>query len=190
MYTLAALEQPRRYQQVPVRGETAVRRTTIPGGRAGTIATLRAMRGLAHEGARDMAVREAAIAILNRAGVRGHDFPGEVRALYNHVRDRVRFTRDIAGVETLQAPRYTLRMGFGDCDDKATALAALLGSIGHRSGIVFRAIGTSPTGYSHVYPVVRVDGRDVPMDATYTGTPLGWEHPHPALRMDLPVWPT
>lgn len=166
-----------------------VMRSTIPAGHAGTVATLHVMRQLAHQGARDLAVREAAVRIVRAAGVQGHDFLGEIRALYNHVRDRVRFTRDIADVETLQAPRYTLTYGFGDCDDKATALAALLGSIGHRAGIFFRAVGTG-SGFSHVYPVVHAGGSTLALDATHAGTPLGWELPRSALRLDFPVWPT
>lgn len=166
-------------------GPRRVVRTTIPAGRAGTLATLRAMRSLVHAGARDLTVREAAVAIMRRANVQPHDFPGEVAALFGYVRDRIRWTRDIAGVETLQTARYTLAHGFGDCDDKAVLLGALLGSVGHLAHVFLRAVGASPSRLSHVYPVVKVGGAMLPLDPTHAGTPVGWELPSPGARLDF-----
>jgi transglutaminase-like putative cysteine protease len=165
-------------------------KATLPPGRRGTAETLRTMRSLAQAGARDVTVREAAVKIVRAAGVVGHDFTGELRALFEYVRDSIRFTRDTSGVELLQGARYTLEHGFGDCDDKATLLAALLGSIGNRAGLAFRAIATGGPGFSHVYPVVLVGGRTLALDATYTDTALGSEYPNPSQIMDMPVWPT
>jgi len=167
-----------------------VAKSQLPPGRAGTRATLQTMQRLAQDGARDVTVREAAVGIVRAAGIVGHDFDGEIRALYEYVRDRIRFTRDMDRVELLQGARYTLEHGFGDCDDKATLLAALLGSIGHRAGIKLRAIGTGGDGFSHVYPVVSAAGRTLALDATHADTALGWEYPHPSQTMDVPVWPT
>lgn len=165
-------------------GETRVQRGQLSPGPAGTAQTLAIMRRLAIEGAKDVTVREAAVGIIRRAGVIGHDFAGELRALFNFVRDRIRFTRDPAGAELLQAPRYTLEHGIGDCDDKSTLLVALLRSIGNPAELRFRAIGETPAGFSHVYPVARYQGRTIALDSTRAGTPLGWEVPRRALTMD------
>jgi len=161
--------------------------TKIPGGRAGTVKTLELMRQLAHKGSRDVTVREAAVRILRNAGVRGHDFRGERDALFRFVSDSIRFVRDPYGAELLQTPRYTLEHGFGDCDDKSTLLAALLRAVGHPGPIRFRAVGETPRAFSHVYVVARDGDRDLALDATRAGTPLGWQLPHPALAMDAPA---
>lgn len=156
---------------------------SIPSGRRGTAATLRIMRALADAGSRDLFVRETAARVVGN--LRGHDFTGEVRAVHQYVRDRIRFLRDIAGTELLQGPRYTIQRGYGDCDDKATLVVAMLKSIGHPSELRFRAIGTGGAGFSHVYPVVKLAGRWVAMDTTHAGTPLGWQYPYPSMVGDL-----
>jgi transglutaminase-like putative cysteine protease len=161
---------------------------TLPPGRAGTKATLELMQQLAAEGARDVAIRERALAIVRMARVAPHDFDGELAALYTWVRDRIRFVRDVAGVEGLQAPRRTIEWGAGDCDDMATLLVALLRSIGHPARLAFRAIGTNRTGprnFSHVYTVAKYGGREIALDPTVPGTPIGWEYPRATSRMEL-----
>jgi len=166
-------------------GGPSVRRGRLPPGTAGTRVTLDMMRALARKGGQDVAVRERALAILRAAGVAGHDFAGEVRALFSWVRDRVRFVRDPAGVEWLQAPRYTLERGYGDCDDKATALAAMLLAVGHPAALRLRAVGFRSGTLSHVYVLAKLAGRWVPLDPTWAGTPFG-EAP-PGVRSALEV---
>ena len=119
----------------------------IPAGAAGVRVTLQTMRQLALEGKRDMTVRTKAMQLV--AHLQQKNFLGEIKTLHRFVRDSIRYVRDIAGVETLQTPVKTLEFGQGDCDDKATLLAALLGAIGHPSRFV--AIGKSPGKFSHVY---------------------------------------
>lgn len=163
-------------------------RGQLPPGRAGTVATIQIMRELVSEGAKDMTIRDAAVEIVRRAGVAGHDFAGEVRALFEFVRDRVRFTRDPVRVELLQRASTTLAKRAGDCDDKAILLASLLRAIGHVTAFRFRVVGADPRAPripSHVYLVARVAGRDVAMDPTYPGTPLGWQLPRAALLEDF-----
>jgi transglutaminase-like putative cysteine protease len=157
-------------------------RGRLPGGDAGTAATLGIMRRLALEGAQDVTVRETAIAIVRGANAAGHDSLAELRALFTFVRDRVRFTSDILGVETLQGPRYTLRVMAGDCDDRATLLVALARSIGLPVDLKFRAVAVDkrrPGSFSHVYVVGVINGRRIALDPTYSTNGLGWEYPHP-----------
>lgn len=68
----------------------------------------------------------------------------------------------------------------GDCDDHASLLAALCGSIGFRCGL--RAWGPkNAKGYSHVYALAAFPKRDpqkwVAMDTTVASSSLGWEPP-------------
>lgn len=150
--------------------------------------TLGIMRGLAHRGARELEVRVAAIDAIVEAGVRPHDHLGEVHALFRFVRDRIHFVNDIDQVETLQGPRATLEIGAGDCDDKATLLASLLGAVGIPSSFkVIAADRRSPKSFSHVYLVAHVRGRDLPLDPTYAHTPPGWELPHPYRTAEVPA---
>ena len=51
-------------------------------------------------------------------------------AVYKYIRERVRYTPDINGVETIQAPLVTLQLGIGDCDDMALLAATLLEAAG------------------------------------------------------------
>jgi transglutaminase-like putative cysteine protease len=171
-------------------GGFKVTRGRLPGGDAGTTTTVGLMRRLALEGSRDVEVREAALEALRTAGVRSHDNQSALAALFHFVRDQVMFVGDVAGVETLQSPRYTLHVMAGDCDDRATLLAALVLSIGLTgpSGIKFRVVGADPRNpqrFSHVYLVVRMGGRDVPLDPTYSDNRLGWQLPNPSRLADF-----
>jgi transglutaminase-like putative cysteine protease len=161
--------------------EPRVVRGRLSAGRRGTAETLAIMRRLADQGAKEITVREAAVRAIQAAGVRGHDFAGELAAVFRFVRDRIRFTRDPIGTEWLQAPAYTLSRGVGDCDDKATLLVAMLKSIGAPAALRFKVIGETPAGFSHVYVEAAAGGRRIPMDPTRAGTPFGWELPNPAI---------
>lgn len=99
------------------------------------------------------------------------DFMGEARAIYRYVTDRVRYTRDPHGVETLQSPLKTLEIGQGDCDDKATLLVTLLASIGHPA--TFVAVGRKPGSISHVFVVANIGGKNIRMDCTEP-MGMGW----------------
>lgn len=117
---------------------------------------------------------------LRNSGVRPHDHRGEAVALFRFVRDRIRFVNDPVGIETLRGPRATLELGGGDCDDKATLLASLLGAVGIPSSFrVVAADRATPHAFSHVYVVAHVAGKDLPLDPTYPRTPPGWQLPHP-----------
>jgi transglutaminase-like putative cysteine protease len=140
------------------------------------------MRTLAEEGARDLAVRETAIAIVKAAGAAAHDSKAELQALFAFVRDRVRFVSDVLGVETLQGAPYTLRVMAGDCDDRAVLLVALCRSIGIPASLSFRVVALSksrPGAYSHVYVMANLKGSRIPMDPTYAANQLGWQYPNP-----------
>jgi transglutaminase-like putative cysteine protease len=152
---------------------------TLPPAEAGTRATLRVMRDLVRRYKRAGRIRETALELT--AGLRPKDWPAEVRALFEFVRDRIRYVRDVHGVETIQTPDVTLDLEQGDCDDKSTLLAALLESIGHPTRFV--AVGFSaPDSYSHVYVETRVGPRWIALDPTVPYA-AGWAPPRAASRL-------
>lgn len=165
-------------------GGFKVSRGTLPAGDQGTRTTLDLMKRLAQQGAREVEVQAAAVDIVRQAGVRPHDHMAELMALYRFVRDRVHFVNDPVGVEKLQGPRFTLEHMAGDCDDKATLLSALIMAIGIPARLRYRVVAANPRtrAFSHVYTVANLGGRDIALDPTYQGTPMGAE-PAPARRL-------
>ena len=133
-----------------------------PAGLTGINEVLKAMRVLARQGAKDPAVRDTAQRLIR--GLSQKDFLGEARALFMFVRDNIRYTRDIEGVETLQTPRATLQIKQGDCDDKSILLAALLLSIGHPAR--FMAIGPKRGIFNHVLVQVSIRGKWYSLETT------------------------
>jgi transglutaminase-like putative cysteine protease len=163
---------------------------TLPAGDAGVRKTLAMMAQLAQAGALRREVRETAIEAVRDSGVAPHDTAGELAALFAFVRDQVRFVGDVAGVETLQAPHYTLDVRAGDCDDRAVLLVAMARSIGIPARLNFRVIGANPSrpgSFSHVYVVANVKGKEIALDPTYPQTPIGWQHPSPSRIGDYPA---
>ncbi len=120
------------------------------------------MARLAREGKKVLPVRLAALQIVETLSQR--DWPAEVQALHAFVRDRIRYVKDIRGVETLQQPERTLTLKQGDCDDKAVLLASLLQAIGHPAR--FHAIGFQPGRFSHVYVDTLLGGKWVALETT------------------------
>lgn len=145
---------------------------TLPPGRAGTAATLKEMVKLARQYKKDSGVREVAARLV--ANLPQYDRLGEIRALHAFVRDSIRYTNDIKGVETLQTPKATLELGIGDCDDKSTLLASLLESIGRPARFVALALNGSQ-GFSHVLCEARYGppGKWLPLE-TIRPVEAGW----------------
>lgn len=127
------------------------------------------MARLAREGSRRIEIRNLAVELTTRgfgsaAGLRQKDFLGEARRLSDWVRDHIRYVGDIEDVETIADPVSILRIGAGDCDDKATLLAALLLSIGHTPRFV--ALAQQPGQFNHVWVQDLVDGRWIDLETT------------------------
>lgn len=152
-------------------------------GPRGTRQTLRLMARLVRDAVRTQpAVRSTAADIT--AFIPGQAFREEARTLFEFVRDRIRYLGDVNGVETVQAPNVTLDVMHGDCDDKATLLAAMLESIGHPARFV--AVGFhNPGEFEHVYVESRIGAEWVPMDTTMPVL-MGWsptDESHPVAMM-------
>lgn len=154
---------------------------SLPPGEPGTRDTLRLMSMLTRRGKVSGLVRQTALSLI--ADLPPKQWAREVRAVFDFVRDRVRYVRDIAGVETVQTPEVTLDLLAGDCDDKSVLLAALLESIGHPTRFI--AVGyQSPGNYSHVYVETRVGARWVALDSTMPHE-AGWAPRASIARMTL-----
>ena len=173
-------------------GRTQAQLGKLPAGDRGTEASLRIMQALAEgpNGAQNLAVRETAIAVVRQAGSVEHDPLGQLQAIYYFVRDGIMFVGDVAGVETLQSPRYTLHVKAGDCDDRATLMAALARAIGIPAQLRFRVVAANPASprtYSHVFVMARMNGRDYALDPTYRTNPFDYQYPAITRRGDFPL---
>ncbi len=135
----------------------------IPAGAEGTRITLKEMGRFVRE-------YKTAPAIYTLARqLTGHlpqkDWPGEVRALTEYVRDRIRYVHDPAMTQALQTPAITLELGAGNCAQKSTLLGALLASIGHPVQFAAAKIGNREE-YGHVFVRTLIGRGWVPLETT------------------------
>lgn len=137
-----------------------VKNGTLPNGQAGNYATVRMMQKVARQRARHPLVRELALRILEHYNVKSQDYVNEAFAIGDFVKNKVRYVRDINGVETLHDPLTLIdqiRKGIahGDCDDQSLLIASLLISIGHQPYFAIVQYHNNPNGgFNHIYVVV------------------------------------
>jgi hypothetical protein len=146
----------------------------IPRGYRGTLRTVEHMMALIRAGAKDFYVRQKAIDILLERAVKPKDYLGEIKALFEWVQQRVRYTKDPFRVEVLHSARRLLELRAGDCDDMAILLGSMLEAIGHPVRLVLTGPDSlRPRLFSHVYLESYHKGRWIPLDATMP-YPMGW----------------
>lgn len=129
------------------------------------------MKAKVLQGKASPTIRYRALALTS--SLRQKDKLGEIQALWDFVRNRIRYVKDIRGIETIQDAEQTLVQASGDCDDKAILLDALLESIGHPTGLW--AVGFKPGVFTHVIPITRLGpgNRWFPLETT-EDKPWGW----------------
>ena len=158
----------------------------IAPGRGGTRRTLSVMRSLVERGKRDPRLVHLARRIVQGAPER--DVVAELSALSDYVRQKVRFTRDPVGVETLSDAAGVLQNRAGDCDDHVVLLATLAECVGHR--VRFKVGGPHADRYQHVW-LEASDRRGgwLPLDPINRTANVGWEAPFPVTETlgDLPM---
>lgn len=142
-------------------------------GSAGTAQTMRAMRELIEQGKRHPEIIRAATAVIYTTPEKFE--AGEACAVFDFVRDTVRYVRDVNGAETLAAPHITLARQLGDCDDQVTLLGAMLEAVGYPTRLVVAAY-QGPSLWEHVYLQVWADGEWIACDPTER-QPMGYEPP-------------
>lgn len=113
---------------------------------------------------RNLAVKLTSNGFWNGRGLKQKDFGGEAKRLNDYVRDEIRYVGDINGVEVVMTPETILEVGAGDCDDKATLLAALLLSIGHQPRFV--AVSLDGREFCHVWVQDLIERRWVDLETT------------------------
>lgn len=129
------------------------------------------------QGKRDPNIRRIAGRVLKN--VPSRDWRAEAVALFEYTRDKIRYTRDPAGVELFQSPSRALDHGIGDCDDQVIFLGSLLQSVGYP--VILRVIGLKGSDhYQHIYILVGLPPHDpkeyTPLDPSRP-EPAGWELP-------------
>lgn len=139
------------------------------------------MRNLVREGKKNPLVRQTALVLI--AGLPQKAHSGEIKSIFNFVKNRIRYVKDIRGIETLHSPEILLKLKQGDCDDKSILLASLLESIGYQTRFV--AFGFQPPiknrngtfkarSYSHVLVEVFHKGKWIPLETTEQ-VGMGWK---------------
>ena len=103
----------------------------------------------------------------------------EMQAIYNAVRNNVRYTSDILGVDTYQNPDRSLHLNSADCDDYSSLLCSLLLSLGIPCRL--KVIRTKDAReWNHIYAqggLPRANPRRwYTLDASVP-KPFGWEAP-------------
>lgn len=149
---------------------------------------IRFIRSMTKKGMDDPRIRRIATSIVTRECgkdkkgdtiwcVPEKDHRREIEAVFNAVRRRVRYVRDIANKDTYQHPFRSWELRASDCDDYASLLAALLGSIGYESK--FRVIKTKgASDWDHIFLLVKLPRNDewMALDAS-VAKPPGWHPP-------------
>jgi len=167
----------------PDPGGLSGRLVDIPNGAAGVFTTASTMRQLINAYKTDIEIRTTAANLVFLTPEK-NDL-AEVEALFNFVRDNIRYLKDVHAVETLTTPDRTLQLGYGDCDDQVVLLGSLLESIGYPTKIVLTGYG-DPGIFEHVYLQTLIQNQWVDMDPTEQ-IPLGFAPPDPVAYWTEPV---
>jgi transglutaminase-like putative cysteine protease len=167
---------------------TTIGTTRIPGGDAGTRATLQKMRALVNRSLTDPLIVESARRLVQGLPVRDYDlYAAQVRG---YLQEHLQFVPDPRGVEMLSTPRYLLTQiarGYvvqGDCDDAAILGAALAKAVGLRTKFRVLAFYRPDAPFSHVFALVQGRSGWLDLDTTRSARTAG----APVTRsMDLEV---
>lgn len=146
------------------------------------------LRSLVEQGKRDPVVYEFARRAVNgRCGrnwcVPEKDNLRELQALFKSIRNNVRYTSDIRGIDSYQKPRHTLALRTADCDDYSTLVCATAASLGLPCR--FKVIRTQGAReWNHIYAQVGFPRKNprkwISLDAS-VNMPMGWEAPSRAV---------
>lgn len=141
--------------------------------------TLKIMRQIIRQESKKPLWRSLAVQITRP--VADKDLRGEAEKIFQYVKERVKFVRDINGAETVQYPYVTLfELGAGDCDDFTVLLGTLLAAIGHKTRL--KVIATDKprrrkAPFSHVYLQDLIGGQWITLDASDKKYNFGYEYP-------------
>ncbi len=151
----------------------------IPGGFTGTAKTIKKMVELSLNGRSNPYVLGVVAEALR--GVPARDDYGATKAIFNWVKENVRYTPDPIStekkdtVELVRHPEVIVKHRIGDCDDMAILLSSMLLSAGIPSK--FRTVKTTSDNFTHVYVMAKIRGNWYALDPTISYSYIGWEHP-------------
>lgn len=148
----------------------------VPDGAGRNFHTLKLMRQMIDQSKTDSRIVNAARSILQFSAAPERDDVAEVSALFGFVRDHIRYTRDIHGVETLTLPAITLQIKQGDCDDQTMLLCALCEAVGFPTRLL---MGEFMSGdWEHVWCQILIDQEWIDCDPIERRASLGWRAPN------------
>lgn len=139
---------------------------------------------------RDPKIATKCVDILRQYKIEPRDYVGQCAALLKWVQDNIYYVNEPG--ERLQDPNYTLKVGYGDCDDMAIVLCSFFESMrlpwklvisGRGSNGLLRYIhrhGHLPKAdWSHIYCMVSAnpfqDSQWFYCEPTIKNVPLGWD---------------
>lgn len=133
--------------------------------------TVALIKKMAWEGKREPEIKQFAVRILNRMGLKnGRNRKQSAILLTDWVGKNIQFWPDPEGTEMLQRAIRTIEFGYGDCDDMSILLGALLMAVG--IPVRFRVVGFKRP--SHIYVEGLVEGGWLGLDPAALDT-----DPHP-----------
>jgi hypothetical protein len=114
--------------------------------------------------------------------VAGHDYAGELDAVFDFCQHRIVYRKDPFGVERVAdiwSTMYALnpKQPEGDCGIKSTFFATCAALIGHKPFFVVIKQDARQPNFNHVYNGVVVAGEVKYYDATPEDKPAGWQAP-------------
>ena len=133
------------------------------------------MEGLHIAGLTDPSVR--ALALQTTRSCPSRNDMCEIRAIFDLVKRRVRYTGDVRGMDTYQSAKRSLEWGGGVCDESCVAMTSLLRHLVFQVGV--RVADTGGNDWDHVYAIVGIP-KDTPtsyvaLDTTMAHSVPGWE---------------
>lgn len=162
-------------------GKLTMLETPLAEGEQGNIQTLDAMAKIVREQRRESDLRSFVLREIV-GGVRGHNFNGEVEAIFRFTQSEIVYRKDPFGVERVAdiwSTLYALNPDRpeGDCGIKSTFFASCCALIGHKPFFVVIKQRPGQTAFNHVYNAALIDGQIRYFDATPEDRPAGWQAP-------------
>lgn len=169
-------------------------REFIPGGAAGTEATILRMQDLVTQGKRDFRIRKLAGQLI-QGGVSGipkcppKDYYCYAEAAHRFCRDKITYVFDPNGVELIESPWSIVESGIADCDSIVMLMSTLCETMGFPCRFVtIKADTQRPDEFSHVFMEVKIPKRGwVASDPTQPERPFGWSAPAKFPRKNWPA---
>ena len=136
------------------------------------------LANLVEAGSQSPYIREFTLKLLNSAGIKSYDTKGEIRTIYNWVRDNIVYRRHVYCRDSFTTAERVLKLRSGDCDNASILLNSMLMSVGIPTG--FRIVASrKDIPYHHIYSIVglpvSMPTKWIPLDATDKSGRVGTE---------------